>query len=92
MQKHSQCVFKETILGFNLKWTVCKTFAMCFFHHTVLNISNLGALYDFRFVVSLSLLLCYILYVISTTLKLKFTTLIIFLIYISVSDHGDLYF
>lgn len=45
---------------------------MCFSHHIVLNISNLGFLYDFCFVVSLSVLLYYILYIISTTIKLKF--------------------
>lgn len=65
---------------------------MCFSHHTVLNISNLGFLYDFRFVVALNLLLGYILYMISTTITLKCYHVNDFFIWISVSDHGDMYF
>lgn len=68
---------------------------MCFFHHTILSISDLGFLYDFRkfcFAVSLSLLLYYILYMISTTVVLKFNHINNFLIYISVKERGDMCF
>lgn len=68
---------------------------MCFFHHTILNISNIGFLYDLRkfwFVVSLSVLLCYVLYMISTTIVLKFNHINNYSIYISVKDHVDMYF
>lgn len=44
------------------------------------------------FVLSLSLLLYYILYMISTIIVLKFNHINNFLIYISVKDHGDMYF
>lgn len=67
---------------------------MCFFHHAILNISNLGFLYDFRkfcFVVFLNLSLYYILYN-YTTIVLKFNHINIFFIYISVRDNGDMYF
>lgn len=74
---------------------MCKAFAMCFFHHTILNISNLGFLYNFRkfcFVVSLSLSLYYILHMISKTIVLKFNPINNFFIYISVKDHGGVFF